>query len=230
MADGLAAACVGTPVRAADRQASTTFDAYVPRLLAAWLTHEPGTRHRRVDGSIAFVDISGFTALTERLARRGKVGAELMSDTLDRTFDALLSAAREDGADLLKWGGDAVLLLFEGEDHPARAARAAHRMRATLRDLVRRDALPVRLSMSIGIHTADFDLFLVGDPDSHLELMVAGPAMSELVGIEAFCAVGEIALSAATAARLPARLTRPPSEPPGDPALAGVRVLRASPP
>src|SRR5687767_12529618 len=128
-----AVSCVGTPVCPAEVAASTMFDAYLPRLLATWLTDEPDTRHRLVAGSIAFVDISGFTALTERLARRGKVGAELMSDTLDSTFTALLSVAREDGADLLKWGGDAVLLLFEGPDHPVRAARAAHRMRATLR-------------------------------------------------------------------------------------------------
>ena len=232
MADDRAVSCAGTPVCPAEVAGSTTFDAYLPRLLATWLTDEPDTRHRLVPGSIAFVDISGFTALTERLARRGKVGAELMSDTLDSTFTALLSVAREDGADLLKWGGDAVLLLFEGPGHPARAARAAHRMRATLRDLVSRDALPVpiALRMSIGIHTSDFDLYLVGDPQVHRELVVAGPAMSELVAIESFCAVGEITVSAATAARLPAFMTRTPRELPTDPLLEGVRVLRSCPP
>ena len=86
----------------------------------------------RVEGSLAFVDISGFTALTERLARRGKVGAELMRDTLDGVFTALLDEAYDWGAGLLKWGGDALLLLFDGPVMHARAARAAWEMQRTI--------------------------------------------------------------------------------------------------
>src|SRR5262245_40126301 len=49
---------------------------YVSRLALEWLRDDPDARHRRVHGSLAFVDISGFTNLTERLSRKGKVGAE----------------------------------------------------------------------------------------------------------------------------------------------------------
>jgi len=90
----------------------------------------------QVEGSLAFVDISGFTRLTERLARTGKVGAEEMSDLLNATFSALLRDAWAEGADLVKWGGDAVLLLFRGSDHAARGCRAAYDMRKTLRSEV----------------------------------------------------------------------------------------------
>ena len=103
---------------------------YVPRLVVDWLRSDPEDLYQEVEGSLAFVDISGFTTLTERLARRGKVGAEEMSDALNSTFSALLAEAYEDGAGLVKWGGDAVLLLFDGPDHARRACRAAHRMRA----------------------------------------------------------------------------------------------------
>src|SRR3954466_4422533 len=106
---------------------------YVPKLLGRWAPTGDDDRHMRVSGSVAFVDISGFTRLTERLARKGKVGAEEMSDILSATFAGLLAEARDDGADLVKWGGDAMLLLFQGSDHALRAARAAHRMRAALR-------------------------------------------------------------------------------------------------
>lgn len=74
-----------------------------------------------VAGSLAFVDISGFTRLTERLSRTGKEGAEEMSDILDATFAALLDDAVAEGGDLVKWGGDAVLLLFQGTGHAPRA-------------------------------------------------------------------------------------------------------------
>src|SRR4051795_11253877 len=90
---------------------------YVPRLLIEWVQDSPEIPYRQVEGSLAFVDISGFTALTERLARRGKVGAELLRDTLNPIFSDLLEEAYRWGAGLLKWGGDAMLLHFEGPGH-----------------------------------------------------------------------------------------------------------------
>ena len=139
---------------------------YVPRLVVDWLRTTPQTRVREVAGSLAFVDISGFTALTERLARKGRVGAEEMSDTLSAVFSGLLAIAYEDGAGLVKWGGDAVLLLYEGDGHAARAARAALRMRAALRVLgdVDTSAGRVRLRMSVGIHSGTFHVLPRGRP------------------------------------------------------------------
>src|SRR3954453_1811326 len=99
---------------------------YVPQLLRGWTQANAGDRHLRVAGTLVFVDISGFTRLTERLARKGNVGAEELSDILSSTFADLLAESYEDGADLVKWGGDAMLLLFRGSSHVPRAARAAH--------------------------------------------------------------------------------------------------------
>ena len=47
--------------------------AYLPRLLPAWAASEPGLSHREVDGSLVMFDISGFTRLTDRLSRQGRV-------------------------------------------------------------------------------------------------------------------------------------------------------------
>ncbi len=163
--------------------------------------------YREVEGSLAFVDISGFTKLTERLARRGKVGAEEMSDTLNATFAALLDVAYQDGAGLVKWGGDAVLLLFDGPGHADRACRAAYRMRATMREVGRlqTSAGRVTLRMSVGIHSGTFHFFLVGDPAYHRELIVSGPAASTTAVMEATADAGEIGISPQTAALLAPR-------------------------
>src|SRR6476659_10424593 len=93
-------------------RANEVLTPFVPRLVIDWLRESPNDLYREVEGSMAFVDISGFTALSERLARKGKIGAELMRDTLDGVFRALLDEAYDWGAGLLKWGGDALLLLF----------------------------------------------------------------------------------------------------------------------
>src|SRR5262249_33021648 len=131
---------------------------YVPRLLVEWMREAPDSMHRAVAGTLAFVDISGFTTMTERLARHGRVGAEEGSDTLDACFARLLAGAYAEGAGLVKWGGDAVLLLFDGEDHAARACRGAGRMQRALRAMgpVPSTAGRVRLRMSVGVHTGTF--------------------------------------------------------------------------
>ena len=96
-----------------DARTNELLKPYVPRLVVNWLRTMPDERHLALESSLLFVDISGFTALTERLAKKGKIGAELMRDTLDGIFRALLDEAYDWGAGLLKWGGDALLLLFD---------------------------------------------------------------------------------------------------------------------
>jgi class 3 adenylate cyclase/tetratricopeptide (TPR) repeat protein len=198
-------------VRELDVQARA-LSPYVPRLMIDWLRSTPDEVHREVDGSLAFVDISGFTQLTERLAARGRIGAEEMSDILDRTFAGLLAQAYEVGAGLVKWGGDAVLLLFDGPEHAARAAQAAWRMQRTMARIGRVDSTAghVRLRMSVGLHSAGFDFFLVGDPAMHRELLVCGPATTTLVSMEKAADAGQVVLSEQAAAQLdPAVLGAP---------------------
>ena len=139
---------------------------YVPRLVVEWLQDHDAETHRCLSGTLAFVDISGFTALTERLARQGNVGAEEMSDTLNATFGHLLDVADGRGADLVKWGGDAMLLLFDGPGARRTRLPRGDRMRARLREVGRLDTAAGRidLRMSVGIHSGDFHFFLVGDP------------------------------------------------------------------
>jgi class 3 adenylate cyclase/tetratricopeptide (TPR) repeat protein len=177
----------------------------VPRVTVEWLRSDPDAVHRVVEGSLAFVDISGFTRMTERLARRGKAGAEELVEILDGTFTALLRVAYADGASLVKWGGDAVLLLFTGDGHVERACRATHGMQQTLRHVGRiaTSAGPVTLRMSVGLHAGAFHFFLVGDV--HRELIIAGPGVTTTVEMEAAADAGEILVSPAAAALLPAR-------------------------
>ena len=185
---------------------------YVPRVLIQWLRDGPAAPHRAIDGSLAFVDISGFTELTERLARRGRIGAELLHDTLDSVFEALLDEAYEWGAGLVKWGGDALLLLFDEPGHEQRAARAAWEMQRTIERVgrLRVGGTPFTLRMSVGIATGTIDLFCVGS--LHRELLIAGPTSTETVQLEAVTEAGEIGISPALAAVLDAKCVAPRKE------------------
>jgi len=175
---------------------------YLPRLVVDWVTGSPTDIHRDIAGSVAFVDISGFTKLSERLASHGKVGAEELSETINRCFVDLLAVGYAHGGGLIKFGGDALLLLFTGDDHEVRACRAAVGMRRTLRAVGRVTVLGHRvgLRMSVGVHSGAFDFFLVGE--THRELIVTGPAASTTVSMESTAEAGEIVVSPATARAL----------------------------
>jgi class 3 adenylate cyclase/tetratricopeptide (TPR) repeat protein len=176
---------------------------YLPNLVVRWLAETPDTSVRELDGSVVFVDVSGFTRMSERLGRLGKVGAEEVTDTIGSVFARLLALAYANNGGLLKFGGDALLMFFEGDAHEVRAVRTAAGMRAALREIgpIQTSAGRVTLRMSVGVHSGRFVFFLVGD--SHRELVVAGPAATETVLMETIAEAGEIVISTATAAQMP---------------------------
>ena len=129
--------------------------------------------------------------LSEQLARKGREGAEQITDTIGGSFESIL-LAYQNGGGLLKFGGDSLLLWFPGEDHVERACRATVLMRRVLDD-VGRIELPgaqVTLGMSQGVHTGHFHFFAVGT--SHVEFLPVGPAWSRLVAMEREAAGGEM--------------------------------------
>ena len=175
---------------------------FVPRLAVDWLRTAPDALAQSFPGTMVFADVSGFTELTERLSRRGRAGSEEIANVLDVAFAELIGAAYAYDADLLKWGGDALLLLFRGDEHTPRAAAAAMRMRRALEEMrrLRTSVGPVRLRLSIGAHAGTFHLCLVGGV--HRELVVVGTDATTTVRVEGIADAGEIALSEPTAALL----------------------------
>ncbi|HWO52715.1 MAG TPA: adenylate/guanylate cyclase domain-containing protein, partial [Ornithinibacter sp.] len=182
---------------------------HVPPLTLVWDDEAPGVLHRTVDGTLVFADVSGFTALTERLSRQGRIGAEEIVEALNRVFGPMLTIAATRGGELLKFGGDALLFLFRGEGHPEQACDAAVEMRASLRAAaaVPTSAGRFSLSMSVGVHAGDIELFLVGSPTR--ELLVLGPGASAVAKAEKAAEAGQVVVSPATANRLPGGSTRP---------------------
>ena len=176
--------------------------ATTPRVGVEWPT---GQVHQAIDGSIVFADLSGFTALSERLAALGREGAEAMAVQIDEVFGALLAGPCASQGDLLKFGGDAVALLFTGDAHPIVAVAAADEMRSTLRRVGRRDTAGGRVTIriSIGVHTGPLDLFVVGS--DFTDLIVTGPAMSTVLALEGAATAGQVLVSPETAALVPQR-------------------------
>ncbi|MCA1832112.1 MAG: AAA family ATPase [Actinomycetota bacterium] len=207
----------------------TVFTPYLPRLLIDWACDSADLSFQELDGSLVFVDISGFTKMSERLAKKGKVGSEEVADVLNSTFTRLLAVAYENGGSLVKFGGDALLLFFAGPNHAPRACHAAAGMRAKLRELgrIQTSAGLVQLRMSVGAHSGRFQFFLAGT--THRELIITGPAASTTVEMEHTATAGEILISRDAAALIdPSSLGGPKGDgillkrAPAAPALSGV--------
>jgi len=179
---------------AADR-ADGLLGPYLPRLVRAWSAEPEAPRARTIDGSLVSVDISGFTALAERLSAKGKAGAEELVQRISACFEGLIEVAERHGGDVLKFRGDALLLLFRDERHPERAAGAASDMQWTIESMITED---VELRMSVGVHSGECHFFLAATP--HRELLVAGPGATRVFELEDLATAGEIVLSAETAA------------------------------
>ena len=192
---------------------------FLPRLTIRWISEQPGVRVRALEGTVVFVDISGFTKMSERLARLGRVGAEEVTDVVGFVFRQLLGTAYANGGGLIKFGGDALLLFFSGEHHASDGVAAAIGMRRTLSEMgaIDTSAGKVRLRMSVGVHSGEFHFFLVGE--RHRELLLTGPGASTVVAMEGTADAGEVVVSLDTAAQLPPELL---SQPKGE----GMRLRR----
>ena len=113
-----------------------------------------GGRSREAErrrATILFADITGFTAMTERL------GAEAAYPAVAGCLALLDEIARKHGGTVEKYLGDCVMALFGVpeaiEDAPRAAVNAAIEMRRRVREYVRSQALPHPLDVHTGIHT-----------------------------------------------------------------------------
>jgi class 3 adenylate cyclase/tetratricopeptide (TPR) repeat protein len=174
---------------------------YVPRLLHTW---PESTSHVDVEGTLVSADLSGFTRLSERLAALGREGAEELTVLLNGVFTRMIAEVERFGGDVLKFGGDALLILYQGAQHTERACYSTIAMRDLIAEpLTTSTGTRVRLRISQGMHTGTFSCFVLDG--NHRELMVTGPGVTETVECEGTAVAGQILLSADAAAAVDAR-------------------------
>ncbi len=195
---------------------------YLPRyLVQAELTAPdvgPGGEFLR--GTLLFSDLSGFTALSERLGTLGKDGAEQIVALVNRYFGAMLDVLFACGGDLFKFGGDALLAFFpDGPETPGsvnalRAAWAMQQAMGAFRE-IETSLGTFPLQMKIGMHTGKFFAARVGTPKKR-EFVVTGPTVNATAMVESAAVAGQILVSDAVYAQVQGQLGCIfSSEPPG---------------
>src|SRR2546423_3515704 len=107
----------GAGAAAAARDPTAALLPYVPRLVADWAQTRNDERWRPIEATMVFADLSGFTAMSERLSRLGRRGAEEVTDAIGGCFAELLAVAYGAGGGLLQVGGRALVLAVVRPDH-----------------------------------------------------------------------------------------------------------------
>jgi len=90
--------------------------AYAAATATAWDGRAEGRSWVQATGSLLKVDLSGFTRLAERLVRSEITGAEHLNTVLNDVFVSLIEEIHARGGDVLQFGGDALLVWFEGPE------------------------------------------------------------------------------------------------------------------
>jgi class 3 adenylate cyclase/predicted ATPase len=175
---------------------------YLPRQVVAPLlaNPEPGqVAGGFAYGTVMFADVSGFTAMSEKLSQLGTKGAEDVANIVSRLFTALLEVTDQYGGDLLKFGGDALLVYFGGQTHALHAALAALRMQETMTRFAETPTSEgvFRLQMTIGLGTGPLFMARLGSEEG-MEFAVMGRGLAQMARAEDYASAGEIFVDAET--------------------------------
>jgi class 3 adenylate cyclase/tetratricopeptide (TPR) repeat protein len=191
-----------------------TISTYLPLNLVHRRLSEPSEElvwSEFVESTLVFADISGFTAMSESLARHGREGAEVMTGVVNRIFAALLEPLSAFGGDLLQFGGDGMLSGFLGADHSLRGATAALTMQERMADFaeVHTPLGTFPLAMSISVNSGP-SLFVSVGTERGADHWVTGPTVNETARVCDACPPGRVLLGEATRRQLGTRArTRP---------------------
>ncbi|KAA3664437.1 MAG: hypothetical protein DWQ04_05700 [Chloroflexi bacterium] len=170
-----------------------------------------------VEGTLLFADISGFTAMSERLSRTGREGAEEVTAVVNRYFEVMLDILRQHDGQLIRFGGDALLGLFEERpffpkihfsdyadmpqfsDSATRAVQAAMIMQAAMSQFTHTETsqgtFPLR--MSVGLHKGRFFTAQLGNREN-MEFALFGKDVNAAAAAESIANAGQVVLNQAT--------------------------------
>lgn len=156
----------------------------------------------RFFAAVLFADISGFTPLTEALGQKGTEGPEELTRLLNRYFTWMIAFAEAQGGEVVKFGGDAITVVFPAVEETLgvatrRAMQAAESMQSAMKEfgILESSVGLVSLKMRIAIGAGLIISALVGGVKDRWEYIIAGDPLRQTAQAEREAKQGEIALS-----------------------------------
>ena len=178
---------------------------YLPRHVALDLLQKPVVAQNKgqfLKGTLLFADISGFTAMSEKLREKGEQeGAEEIARVINEYLDVMLAILFKYNGRLVKFGGDAMLCLFTGVDQGAlNAVWAAWEMEQAMAKRFAKVELLQEiypLEMKVGGNSGLLFAANVGTAE-HMEYVLTGSAVERAAHAESIADKGDILISSET--------------------------------
>ena len=175
---------------------------YVPKfLMSRFLARSapvdaPGMERFRA--AVLFADISGFTPLAERLARRGPAGAEDLSGLLNAYFGQLTALIAAHAGEVVTFAGDGLLAVWPAADDDLaaptwRAGQCALAVQAALHNY--EVGSGVRLWLRIGVAAGEVMALHIGGVGGRWQLLLSGAPLIQASRAEQRASRGEVVLS-----------------------------------
>ncbi len=151
-----------------------------------------------------FMDISGFTPLTEALMKHGKEGAEVLSTIINDIFNPIINAVYERGGFISGFAGDAFTAIFPDSEPPLQALHSASEICKFFQDkgLCRTPLGDFELQVKIGLSFGEVDWGIVGN-DKYKSYYFKGSAIDDCANSEHHCNKMDIILDQAIIDILP---------------------------
>ncbi len=161
----------------------------------------------KMRGAALFADISGFTPLTEALARElgPKRGAEELTIHLNRVYDTLIAELHRLGGSVVSFSGDAITCWFAGDEDGRRATTcglAMQQQMAQFAEVRTHSGRVVTLGVKTAVAIGSVRRFLVGLQEYVLIDAMAGKTLEQMVAAEHQAQRGDVVLDPSTASAL----------------------------
>jgi class 3 adenylate cyclase/tetratricopeptide (TPR) repeat protein len=157
----------------------------------------------RVPACALFLDIAGFTPMSEALATRGSYGTEELTTILNNCFGSMIELVVAYGGDIAGFGGDSLIAFFPvsgARNGPAlrRAVQCAFDVQNRMKEFASLSTTAGEFALRIraGVCTGDVLWIIVGDPDIRLTCLVAGRPLEKAADAAGFGTQREIVVSA----------------------------------
>jgi len=151
------------------------------------------------ESSALFIDIAGFTSITQTLMGRGKEGAEDVSELINRIYRPLINCVYRGGGFITGFAGDGFYVIFpdiKDENSTISAFNTARQMQRILhqqRRFRKLTELGLSITARIGISRGSTSWHILGS-GQHKAYLIAGDAVVNCAGVMNNCKPGDILL------------------------------------
>jgi adenylate cyclase len=169
---------------------------YVDETVLNFMTHKEFEsslmNNEQVEATVMFIDICGFTAITEQVA------ANAVVKLLNGLFDKIVKEIIAQGGHVDKFMGDAVMAVFRGDYHLDRAIDAALAVKEQLKNVeeIQAGEKTYKPEISVGINSGEMVSGNIGSASlKRLDYTVIGDAVNLAQRLQSAAKAGQIVIT-----------------------------------